>query len=396
MFLNLSSSLTNFNLTISIIYEQLLVKLGSTYFIDTIYLICSFIMCIGFCLNLIGLRVLFNEKFKSIKLFNFMKVYLVNSALICFIMLPVFLLGRRFAFANEPYGTVYACYIYAPLVNVCYVFSALIDVAISMDRITLFTRMFDFTKKYSMRWTCLISLAYSLISGLMFIFLYYPGTLVAYLSETVTLKFYFLSPTGVLAGQFGSFLLFLMLLLKDILPVALVITFNIISTVLLKRYLTHRSKRFHMSALNNKNNKSQTQATTKSATNESNSLQQFNGLAHISVKENNASNSHANEFKSKPQTSKNATSNSRKTKISRADRSATVMTILISFMSIIERLLVIGLNICLTLSQPMIAYHLGGFLTLVCTIRHTANFLLLYLFNKNFKSVIDQFFKKAT
>jgi hypothetical protein len=120
MFLNLSSLLTNANLTPSMVYNQLLVQLGSTYITDTLFLISSCINLIGLCLNLLSIRVLFDEKFKSsIKLFGYMKVYLVNSISICIMLLPAFLISRRFWFANEPYGTMYSCYIYAPLVTAC-------------------------------------------------------------------------------------------------------------------------------------------------------------------------------------------------------------------------------------------------------------------------------------
>jgi hypothetical protein len=203
MFLNLSSLLTKANFTYSIVYEQLLVQLGSTYLIDTIYSISSCVSFVGLCLNLITIRVLLGEQFKTKKLFDYMRVYLINSATISFLMLPAFLLGRRFAFANAPYGTLYACYIYGPLVTVCYAFSALLDIAIVSDRLTLFTKKFDFVKKYSVRSVCAVSFGYSLLVGLMFYAFYYPGTLVAYLSETNKWRFYFLKPTQLLKSPYG-------------------------------------------------------------------------------------------------------------------------------------------------------------------------------------------------
>jgi hypothetical protein len=363
MFLNLSSLLTSANLTYSIVYDQLLTQFGSTYFIDTILTICPCINFIGLCLNLISIRVLFGENFKSIKQFAFMKVNLINSVGMNIILLPTFLIGRRFAFANDPYGPNYLYYIYAPFVNHFSVFSALIDVSILLDRTTLFTRKFDFIKKYSVRLVCSISFVYSLIIGLQLFYVYAPELLQAYLSETITIKFYFLSRNQFVQTQLGSILLYALSFFKDFAPMALVTTFNIISTVLLKRYLTQRSKKFKMDHLS----KNISQLKTKSAMNESVSLQQSNFTAP---------NTQVDE--SKPQTSRNVESNNRKPKVSRTDRSATMMAIVFSLMTIVERTFVLLTTFFSAISEVLIAYHGGALLTLINSIRHSLNFLILY------------------
>jgi hypothetical protein len=266
MFLNLSSLLTNDNLSYSIVYKQLLAQFGSTYFTEVLFVLTTFISIIGLCLNLITIGVLFGEKFKSKKLFDYIKFYVINSTAICIISLPGLLMGKQFVFTNQPYGPYFLCYIYGPLLDAFYVFSSLIDVAILLDRIALFTRRFDFAKNYSVRSVSALSYACGLLIGIQFLLTYYPEALVTYLSQTVTVRFYFVNSTQFITSQIGTILLYIKLFIKDIVTVALVATFNIISIALLRRYLKQRSKLLKIDNLNTKNN---TLAINKSATDES-------------------------------------------------------------------------------------------------------------------------------
>jgi hypothetical protein len=377
MLLNLSSSMAN--LTYPMLYDGLLKQFGSTYFIDIVFLVSSCLSIIGLCLNLVSVRVLLGERFKSKKLFYFMRVYLINSTIVCVMLLPAFLLGKRIAFAHEPYGTYYICYIYSPLMTGC-VFSSLIDMAIVLDRITVFTEKFDFVKKYSTRVISIISFVISLIIGPLYYPTAYPDSLVIYLNETISLRFYFTKPSQFAESSFGSTMIYLILFLKDIVGFVLLSTLNIASIVLLKRYLIHKSKMFNMTHLN----KRITQQKSKSKF-----LHQPRSCYKIDV-------SNRPTDKSKPQTtSRNMImlNNRRPIKISRTDRSATIMAIGLSLMSMIEHALIIATAFFFAISQTMIAFHFGTLLTLTYSIRHSSNFFI-FLFNKNFKSVIDDFFKK--
>jgi hypothetical protein len=160
-------------------------------------------LAIGVFLNLLGIRILCDKKFNSVALFGYMKVYLVNSTIACVLLLPAFVIGRRIAFANEIYGAVYVCYIYPPLLGACFMFSFFIDVAIMLDRISLFTHRLDFAKKYSMRTICAISFACSLLTNASQYSFYYIETLDVYLNETMTIKFYFFKPTQFAESNIG-------------------------------------------------------------------------------------------------------------------------------------------------------------------------------------------------
>jgi hypothetical protein len=383
----MSSLILNQNFTYSMVNELLLVQLGSTYLIDSIYLSSSCVNVFGIILNIMGIGVLFNNKFKSIKLFDLMRIYLIYNTAICISLVPAFLIGRRFAFANEPYGSYYIYCIYAPIVYTCSVSSALIDVAILLDRITLFTRKFDLIKKISVRSICLISFIFGLLIATPYYAFFHRQIIEAYLSETVTLKFFVVRRTAFLETQFGLILYLTFLFLKDVVTVALVAAFNIVSIVLFKSYLAQRAVKFKMNYLNNKNNNTSKFHKQSDTIENNNSLQQTNSLVSAFAKVSASNNMPETDVK--PQTSSNVTTQlNRKRKITNADKSATLMAIVLSLFSIFEHSLTILLNIFSISGLNSLTLQTGAILTLVVSINNSINFFVFYSFNKNFKNVV--------
>jgi hypothetical protein len=388
MFLNLSEFMTKANLTYSILYNQLLTQIGSTYLTDINFSLAACVGFIGLFFNLMSIRVLFGGKFKSIRLFDYLKVNLINSTAVCIISTPLFIMSKRFMFTSEIYGTFYLAYIYGPILEILDVISSLIDVAILLDRITLFTRKFDFFKRLSFRTICIIALVCALLIGLQFYHSYYPEKLEAYLSENTTLRFYFLSTSSFAQTQLGSIKLGIVLFLKDVVTVTLISTFNIISVVLLRRYIAKRAKNLNLTNLNKK--------IDEKSTKNLNVLpvpQQSNSLVSVSAKLDTLK---TQLPKSKPQTSRYIAPLNQKQKISSADRSSTQMAIVLSLLSIFEHTIVIVTNFLLLTGNINIGYITGSFTTLNISIRHSCNFLILYLFNKNFRNEIDGLIKKRT
>jgi uncharacterized membrane protein len=150
-YLNLTT--TNENITLAQLYERLLLRLGSTYFTDIVFLIASIISLIGVLLNLLSMWIIMREsqfRTKTTKFFYYIKVYLTISIVACLVIMPVYNIAKRFKFTNELFASYYICYFSSPLINACYMLSSLIDVATMLDRISLFTRKFDFVvKRYS-------------------------------------------------------------------------------------------------------------------------------------------------------------------------------------------------------------------------------------------------------
>jgi hypothetical protein len=112
MLVNVSESMVPF-LSYSAIYDFFAWQFGSTQFIDIIYLVVSSLAPIGLCLNLIGIRILFNRSFKNAKIYDYMKVYMIISSVSCMSLIPAFVFARRFFYGHEIYGTFYALYLFS-------------------------------------------------------------------------------------------------------------------------------------------------------------------------------------------------------------------------------------------------------------------------------------------
>ena len=143
---------SNFSNSTFAIDENFYLKIGSTWTLDTIYLaIISPLGFIGFLLNMICFLTLvkINIKTNDIKLYEYLKVYSLNSACICLILGFSFttLSPRYFTFFYSPFVKFYRCRIFGYLMVSLIFYNNLLDILISLDRISIFTSRFDFHRK---------------------------------------------------------------------------------------------------------------------------------------------------------------------------------------------------------------------------------------------------------
>ena len=129
--------------------ENFYLKIGSTWTLDTIYLaIISPLGFIGFLLNMICFLTLvkINIKTNDIKLYEYLKVYSLNSALICLILGFSFttLSPRYFTYFYNPFVKFYICYIFGYIIVSLSFCNNLLDILITFDRISIFTPKFNF------------------------------------------------------------------------------------------------------------------------------------------------------------------------------------------------------------------------------------------------------------
>jgi hypothetical protein len=119
-------------------------NLGSTWLLDSIYLfIMSPLGFTGFVLNILVLFVLLPrvKQANHIRLFKYLIVYSLNSAVICFLLTFIFIhlspaeyLGFTFTYVSK----FYSCHILVYLtLGLCF-FGYLLDIIILIDRLSLF------------------------------------------------------------------------------------------------------------------------------------------------------------------------------------------------------------------------------------------------------------------
>jgi hypothetical protein len=387
MFLNSSSTIINSNSTYSIIYENLLFHLGSTYFTDVSFLIVPFISLIGIGLNVMAVRILFtNREFDSTRLYDYMKVYLINSIIVCALKLPIFLFARRFLFCDKIYASFYGCYIYGPLVNGCSMFSSLMDITITLERLSLFNKKFDFIKKYSLIIICVASIASCvLINGPVYLF-YRPDVFSVYINETFELKIYYIKTTQFAESKLGSILLLSLLIFRDIIVILFLITLNIMSMLTFKRFLARKSSLFN-NKRSNQNTNNIIAMRPRNKNEESTPLDETRAIRMLTLNTTNRC-STKRDYDDDEDIYFNV-----KIRFNRAERSNSLMVMTMTTMSILEHLFEIITNIFFILSNFTIAYHLGALFTLTFSIKYSLNFPILFLFNINFRNAAKKLFE---
>ena len=130
------------NQTGYIIDESFYLTIGSTLAIDTLYLmVISPMGFIGFILNIISFGVLYKVKIKETKLYEYLKIYSLNSSLICLSFGFLFSSHspRFFPDFTDYLVKIFKCRIFAYGMISLYFFNNLLDILIILDRVSIFT-----------------------------------------------------------------------------------------------------------------------------------------------------------------------------------------------------------------------------------------------------------------
>jgi hypothetical protein len=116
-----SNNLTYFS------FDFWLSQIGSSAYVDTMNLAISIIYAFGLVFNLLFFRILFNNEFKSVNLYSYLKVYLLNSSFICLAGVGLFLVARRYFYPNPQIAAIYLAYFYCYIVITGYFYTSMLD-----------------------------------------------------------------------------------------------------------------------------------------------------------------------------------------------------------------------------------------------------------------------------
>ena len=161
--MNNSILLSNFNESI-FQNEFYLNRIGSTWLTDTLYLFITFpSLIIALILNLIAFYILIKINAKKGVMFNYMRVYCLNSSVIAFITLfTIYAYAPRyFIVANYYMARVMRCKIVYYFISSLLYFGNMLDIIIGMDRLAFFIEKLQFIRKISYLIVCFISLIFS-------------------------------------------------------------------------------------------------------------------------------------------------------------------------------------------------------------------------------------------
>jgi hypothetical protein len=200
---------------------------------------------------------------------------------------------------------------------------------------------------------------------------------------------YYIRTTQFAESNFGSKLLYSLLVLRDVVPVVILIPLNVILIYLFKRYLMQKSKLIKIRDVDNDNTTNiQVRSKNDPIT-----------TRHISQSVDVAANTNGLIISPNTITKQNsnrAIQNNPKIRIDKAERSATLMAIFLTITSILKHSLVILANVLFIMSEYVIGYYVGSLQNLTFSIIYSFDFLIFYLFNTNFRNAIKKTFHFGT
>ena len=329
-----------YNKTIFISKSEWLEVFGLSPFLDTLFaFLLTPISFIGFLLNLFTLFILIQKEFYEAPIFNFFRVYTINSAILdliltTFVIIPTYKLIEIFD-SNEAY--IYGAYIYISLFSTLYFFNSFLDIFIILERLSYFVPKMVILKKYSWKCTCIAIFSLCLVINFPFLFVFQPENYIVILDSY---RLYQITSWDVAkwgASSTGTTIVFIIYFVRDILTLISEIILNIISIVLLKRHLSKKRDLISTEAL-------------KRA---------------------------GNDLKD----------------LSKAEKNLIFMVITKCFLSVMEHMFFIACNTYFLMSQEVLSYSICFASHLSTAIKHASNFFVFILFNKLFRNAFKKMFK---
>jgi hypothetical protein len=220
--------------------DQWLTTFGSTLPLDIFmsypYLITGFL---GLVLNAYSFIVFQDAEFK-VPLYKCLRVYCINNMIVClFGSFNCFSNTKRvFSWSNSYLTNAYAANFYVPLAATLNFFSSMIDIFTVLDRIGNFNRRVKTIFHYPMYRTCFITfIACSAFSVPLFL-AYGPESQTVMLNSTSSLTIWYPGASPYFSMKLiGTVWLAIILAVKDFVTMVVQLVLNIISIILLKRYV---------------------------------------------------------------------------------------------------------------------------------------------------------------
>ena len=345
--------------------EKILEQYGFTYITDGLHL---FLLAptsqIGFMFNLIALSVLLKKKFNKLPVFVYLRIYTINSLCanlaISFIFLPNSY--NYIEFTNCYYSIFYASYVLCPVLNFAVIFGSLLDVCISLERISHFKPKLKKVLKYSPLFMSLMAFIISIIFSSRYFFQFKPSYIEIKLNSTITIKLYRWINTEFSKTQFGNLTEHLIYCLRDLVLLVVQVILNVYSVNQLKVQLSKKKLMLKTSLCRRILIKNQSILTNMISNDES-----YSNIQQIII--NGA--------------------------MKRPDQKATIMVIILCTFSIMEHIFLCVMAIYFNIHQNKTAYLLGALGNLSIAVKHGANLVIFYFFNKIFKREFRSTFKKA-
>jgi hypothetical protein len=239
----IASNISNYTIYNS--FDYWLHKIGSSHLVDTLHcFVIPILSLVGVCLNLLGLLVLADSQFKStLRLYDYLRAYLLNSLLICILGSTLFITARRYVYPNAFIGAWYFTHVFCKTMATIYFYASVLDILVLLDRLSILNDKFKIFRfiKWSTCRICLTLIATCVVINSPYYFMYTPSSLIVNLSSNEQHTFYHLDSSEFLRSMQGRFASYALIFIRELIPTILQLLLGICLFWMLKTYLSKKS-----------------------------------------------------------------------------------------------------------------------------------------------------------
>ena len=305
---------------------------------------------ISFLLNVLAFIVLRKQSFQKSLFFSYMKLYILNGAILSLICSTtfIFIAQKIFSFSNTYYADAYGAYVFTPVQTMFFLYTSLLEICILIERLLYFLpSRFRKIQNINFIKLNLFLVLFCIILHIPSIFFFVPAFVDVQLDRNTSYRIWYAGITDFSNTFIGQLFNYLQYLIRDILPLILKIILNSMLVYLVKSYLNKLKKEKFANA------------------------QKFFKTRNDSVNVN----IHNENY------------------ISKTDRNQTYISLIMCIFSIFEHIFYIGSIILYFLNEFTISNILFCLASLFIAFKHMFNILVLYKFNTLFKIELKKFLK---
>jgi hypothetical protein len=336
-------------------------------------------------LNLVSFFVFMDKEFEM-ALYSYMRVYTINSAVVC-LLVGTFFTANTYSFFNWTFtypAQFYYIYIFIPFGSTSYYYGTMLDIFITLDRISNFhksiTKLF-ITGPYKI---CAVVLAFCFITNAAFYFDITTGSMVVSVKNSShILTVWFNYPSAFSYTQLGTVLTVMLECWRDAFLTLAEIALNCVSIQCLRQYFKKRAVLI--------NGPTSVKTTHGPKTHEGKSMEGSNNSNLPTVSYQVAKN---NVTTNTVQKKKTTTAVQNASGMSNADMRATIMTIMMCALSVLEHISMLSCVVYPYFGTSLLNidfFCFGG--NIGQAVKHSANFFIFYFFNKKFAEKLHAMFK---
>jgi hypothetical protein len=218
-------------------------RIGSTLHQEIIFLTLIPLGFFGIIFNIIALFILKDNSLK-LPIYQYMRIYTLNSILVCAITMTRFINNSRrfFGFSNTNGAQMYVTFFYIATSNIIYTFGGYLDCLLLLDRVILLSGRMQWFKKVSPKIVCFFVLILTCIVLASNFFMYRPSKRVVYLNATETFTLYGFTASSFQKKKIGFVLFHIGNVVMSPVPLVIEIFLCIVTVIFLKKFTLKKRK----------------------------------------------------------------------------------------------------------------------------------------------------------